>query len=117
MKLTKHMTVSEITNAIQNHLNTATYSGVGILKYKNRVSAIQIADTDTISIQASENHYSTPRENTGPYTEVEVGFPSFLFSTWFIEDFAEDVDSPTETVYPYVPLDRLAVELHAYLRK
>ena len=29
-----------------------------------------------VSIQASEYHYCTPRNNEGPYSEWEVGFPS-----------------------------------------
>ena len=30
----------------------------------------------TLSIQASKYSYCTPRSNSGPYSEVEVGFPS-----------------------------------------
>lgn len=33
-------------------------------------------DGATISIQASWSHYCLPRDNTGPYTHVEVGYPS-----------------------------------------
>jgi hypothetical protein len=29
-----------------------------------------------LSIQASKFHYSVPRDNEGPYTHFEVGFPS-----------------------------------------
>ena len=29
-----------------------------------------------VSIQASEYHYCTPRDNEGPYSTWEVGFPS-----------------------------------------
>ncbi len=29
----------------------------------------------TISVQASETHYCTPRDNTGPWTEFETGHP------------------------------------------
>jgi len=30
----------------------------------------------TMSVQASETHYCSPKNNVGPYSRVEVGFPS-----------------------------------------
>lgn len=69
-----------------------------------------------LSIQASEYHYSTPRiNNANSYEEVEVGFPKFNFPTWFIEKYAEDPESPQETVYPYVPIDDLVQALYEVL--
>ena len=35
-----------------------------------------LADGVSLSVQASEHSYSSPRDNKGPYTKVEVGFPS-----------------------------------------
>ena len=65
-----------------------------------------------VSVQASEYHYCTPREdNMEYYEEVELGFPDFLFSDAFISNYAEDTDTPKDTVYPYVPLEVLAKEL------
>ena len=55
-----------------------------------------------ISIQASSRGYCDPRNNTGPYTSVELGFPTAPDS--LIIGYAEDVDNPTETVYGYVPV-------------
>ena len=55
-----------------------------------------------VSIQASETNYSTPRDDIGPYTEVELGFPTSPEP--MIIGYAEDVDDPTETVYGYVPV-------------
>ena len=54
-----------------------------------------------ISIQASKTNYSNPRADIGPYTEVELGFPSAHEP--LIIGYAEDPDNPTETVYGYVP--------------
>lgn len=34
---------------------------------------VTLADGVSLSIQASETHYCTPRDNIGPYTRVEVG--------------------------------------------
>lgn len=65
-----------------------------------------------VSVQASEYHYCTPREdNMEYYEEVELGFPDFLFSNAFISNYAEDEATPKDTVYPYVPLEELAKEL------
>ena len=67
-----------------------------------------------VSVQASEYHYCTPREdNMEYYEEVELRFPDFLFSESFISNYAEDTDTPKETVYPYVPLEMLAEELES----
>src|SRR5574344_715163 len=64
-----------------------------------------------LSVQASEYHYCLPRCNDEFYTHVEIGFPNFLFSDSFIKQYAEDVESPTDTVYGYVPIEELAEEL------
>lgn len=40
------------------------------------VPAIVCADGFTMSVQASRTHYCTPRNDQGPYTAVEIGFPS-----------------------------------------
>ncbi len=35
-------------------------------------------DGATVSVQASQYHYSTPRNDRGPYSHVEAGFPSVI---------------------------------------
>jgi len=37
---------------------------------------VTCADGTTLSVQSGEYLYSTPRNNRGPYSHVEVGFPS-----------------------------------------
>ena len=66
---------------------------------------INCADGFTISVQASENHYCTPRENLndGSYTELELGFPSEKVDSLY--EYAEEPTNPTETVYAYVPIE------------
>ena len=54
-----------------------------------------------MSIQAHETAYCTPRDNDGPYTHVEIGFPSAIENT--IIRFAGDCADPKETVYGWVP--------------
>ena len=81
------------------------------------VPKIKIADTDyELSIQASENHYCSPRENMqGVYDKVEIGFPNFIFSENFINQYAEDRDTPKDTVYACVPMEELAQEIYLLL--
>ena len=55
----------------------------------------------SVSCQASERNYSSPRNDSGPYTEVELGYPSAPDP--LIIGYAEDPDDPTGTVYGYVP--------------
>lgn len=55
-----------------------------------------------VSVQAHSRNYCTPRDDYGPYTEVELGMPSDLDS--LIIKYAEDCNNPTETVYGWVPV-------------
>lgn len=61
-------------------------------------------DKTVISIQASEFHYCHPRNNNGPWDEVEIGFP-----TCSMEGF-EQYDDGTGDVFSFVPIE-LVVEL------
>ena len=65
---------------------------------------IECADGFTISVQAHDFAYCTPRQNEGPHTHMEGGFPSQwpgLELLGYMEG-GEGTD-PCETVYPYVP--------------
>ena len=57
-----------------------------------------------MSVQASENHYCTPRVSgwNQKYSEVEIGFPTEVIEE--LLPYAEDPDDPTNTVYAYVPV-------------
>lgn len=61
-------------------------------------------DGATVSVQASSLHYSTPREDDGPYTHIEAGYPSMPPpASWKpYMDGCED-DDPCQTVYGYMP--------------
>jgi len=60
-------------------------------------------DGFSMSVQASEYHYCSPRiSGLGEsYIAVEVGFPTEEEN--LLIEHAEDPDEPTGTVYPYVP--------------
>lgn len=79
-------------------------------------SNAKCADGFEVSIQASSYHYSAPRDNSGVYFEVELGFPTSE-PTPEIMRFAEDRDNPTDTVYGYVPIELVdaLIELHGGL--
>jgi hypothetical protein len=87
---------------------------------------IVCADGFTVSVQAGHGMYCSPRpalnapkfeadQITGPYTSVEIGFPSARPEPWSEwEQWCESPDSPTDTVYGYVPVDavRALVAFH-----
>ena len=67
---------------------------------------VQCNDGFLISIQASAGHYCHPRMTfEGPYTEVELGYPSC--SEELLIPYMEEYDGckPEDTVYPYVPIE------------
>ena len=75
---------------------------VPVSKRKLVMPSLVCKDGFRFSVQASEGHYCTPRDNEGPWEEVEVGYPSKVEE--LLLPFAENPFKPTETVYPYVPV-------------
>jgi hypothetical protein len=75
-------------------------------------------DGTTLSVQVSYAHYCSPRENYGPYTHVEVGFPTACPPESWREYCEEGGESfarcPCNAVYAYVPVElvREFVESH-----
>jgi hypothetical protein len=68
-----------------------------------RYAALVCEDGFSVSIQAGERSYCSPRNDIGPYTAVELGFPNEedpLIIPW-----AEDGSDLKGTVYGYVPVD------------
>ena len=67
-------------------------------------------DGYAVSLQASRTHYATPRNNQGPWFQVELGFPTEGDNRLveYMDASTEDPDQipdPTANVYGYVPLD------------
>lgn len=61
------------------------------------------ADGFSMSVQASRSHYCSPREDSPiAYNSVEIGFPSS--EEELIIQYAEKPESPTESIYGYVPV-------------
>ena len=65
---------------------------------------VKCADGFSVSIQAGADKYCHPRstEEGTQYTELELGFPNR--PDYLIEQYAENENQPTETVYGYVPV-------------
>ncbi len=66
------------------------------------------ADGFSVSVQAHEYNYCTPRNSTGPWSSVECGFPNAKDP--ILETYAEDPGAEicedtghVQTVYAYVP--------------
>jgi len=65
-------------------------------------------DGFTMSVQANESAYCSPRINdAAKYTSVEVGFPSQPES--LLMEWADNLKTPTNTVYGYVPISRISL--------
>lgn len=79
----------------------------------NRLKPLQqrlyCRDGFRVSIQASAHHACTPRDDTGPYTTVEVGYPSkhepLLIP--FLDEFCADI-------YNHVPAQIIRQLIHAH---
>lgn len=70
------------------------------------------------SVQASRNHYCSPRENfLFAYETVEIGYPSQPES--LIAEYAESPTHPTDTVYGRVPVDVVdaVIKKHGGIKK
>ena len=59
----------------------------------------------SFSVQVGHYVYCEPRNPVGPWTSVEVGYPSSFVPE--IMKYAEDRISPLDTVYGYVPVEVL----------
>ena len=80
-----------------------------------------------MSVQASVSHYCSPRDDKGPYSAVEVGFPTAYEELLraYVEpsfnDVGETVEETqwTESVYGYVPVEVVSavIEKHGGKQK
>ena len=80
--------------------------------FKKQCQPVVCADGFTMSVQGSARNYCSPKNDEGPYTEVEVGFPSSY--DYYLQEYAENPDKPTETVYGWVPADTVIMCIDAH---
>lgn len=73
---------------------------------------VQIDRYHHISVQASSEHYSFPRDNLGSYTHVEIAYPSFRLSRRFVKEHGFSGEPLC-----YLPLSDLYRELAGLMHK
>ena len=66
--------MSTTLQQLQEYLAVPAREYVPGYSYKDVLERIQCADGYTLSVQASKYHCCTPRDDIGPYTEVEVWY-------------------------------------------
>lgn len=74
-----------------------------VIEYKTRTPTIYCNDGTHLSVQTGEFNYCDPKTNTGPWTEVEVGFPSREFES--LKLYEESNYSDNSGIYGYVPIE------------
>ena len=62
----------------------------------------------SVSVQAGSRNYSKPRDDIGPYSKFELGFPSDGMLIDAIRRYPENPDQPYDTVYCWVPRAAIA---------
>ena len=75
-------------------------AGITMLDVRPRIECV---DGFSVSVQASKYAYCRPRSNRGPYSHVELGYPSEEVDEWM--EYAETSETPTDTVYGWVPVE------------
>ena len=85
---------------LQKHLSTEIVNTTTGLYYKPPVDLVKCANGTTLSVQASQWHYCTPRDNKGPYTEVEV---------WCVSAPVTEFEYSDEEPSAYVPIEAVVL--------
>lgn len=94
-------------------LASANVRTFGSVSYRDRLPKLVCADGTELSVQAGHSLYCMPRNNAGPWTHVEVGYPSTAPGPLWTP-YAEEPDSPTNTVYAYVPIEFVCLYIAAH---
>jgi hypothetical protein len=100
------MTLQEF---LQDKSRIKSFTGFGERAFfRGRNPRIICNNGSNLSVQANEHAYCSPRDNNGPWTEVEVGFPDMIKipDSWreYAEMAHEDRDWRKEDIFAYIPL-------------
>lgn len=90
---------------LQDILNTEIKQLLVDLDFKLTSPRIHCMDGTSFSVQASNFTYCTPRSNRGPYSEVELGYPSRHFLALEQYKDADDETAQVDSVFGYVPIE------------
>ena len=75
------------------------------------VGRMELADGSSLSVQASGFHYCSPKEATGPWDMVEVGFPSKRWNS--LSKYREDWKTTIRNnVFAFVPVRVVNAIIH-----
>lgn len=74
--------------------------------YLEHAPKVKCADGFGVSIQASHLHYCLPRNSFGPWTHVELGFPTHRVPS--LREYRDGPPPDTGTVFGYVPIEKVA---------
>lgn len=86
------------------------------ISYKEIAPPVKCQDGAVLSVQAGRMYYCSPRSDYGPYSHVEVGYPSVeppeTWKPYFEDDW--ETDDRLGGVYAYVPVElvREFIEAH-----
>lgn len=92
--------------ALIEHLRSAPRNLWGV------VPRVTCRDGFSVSIQASRHSYCDPRTDEGPWSAVELGYPSVIEP--LIWRWAESPGRWTDTVYPWVPIEVAAAVIECH---
>lgn len=94
--------LDQVIEQLQQHLSS---SKIEFGDYKLPLPPVECRDGVKFSVQAGRHHYSTPRDNLGPWTTVEVMMltPGVEPRNWRVDE-GDDVSS-------YVPIEAVAQEI------
>lgn len=103
--------MSAVLDQLRDHLRQPSGQS-----WSRVIPAVECKDGFKMSVQASSSHYCLPRSDVGPWTHVEVGFPSQVEP--MLWEYAETPGAWTESVYPQVPIEMVAavIEVHGGFR-
>ena len=90
---------------LQSILNTEVKKLSVDIEYKLASPRIHCMDGTSFSIQASKFTYCAPRSNYGPWSAVELGYPSKHFLLLEQYKDADDETAQVDSVFGYVPIE------------
>lgn len=106
------MNVSEIRAELERRLHPEQrVADIGLDRYSpekrylEHVPQIKCKDGFRLSVQASSGHYCSPRNSVGPWSMVEVGYPSRKVPSFLPYMDGGPRTAQTKTVYGFVPID------------
>lgn len=105
--------MTDLASTARNHRGLDRIIAMGAGPDTPGSDLVRCADGFEMSVTANRDAYCTPRlDNRGPYTHVEVGYPSARPEPWAAfgdvdtwDQYAEDRAHPTDTVYAFVPVE------------